>query len=149
MGELVVSKAVSFSSPAVWNSTMSGAVAQANNPHRGAAWGEDNLYVAVSLHQLQQCWLFESVSQEWQRRKGVLADPFQEGRPAGVTSANACTLSLWAGDEDHTLTRRQRKRGKVSERTITQSLQDFGIFLSKIIRKLIRSCRNKGRLSLI
>lgn len=60
----------------------------------------------------------------------MLADPFQEGRPAGVTSANAYTLSLWAGDEDHTLMRRQRKRGRVSERTATQSLQDFGIFLA-------------------
>lgn len=55
MGGLVVSESVSFLSPTVWNSTMSGAVAQANNPHTGAAWwGEDNLYVAVSLHQLQQ-----------------------------------------------------------------------------------------------
>lgn len=95
--------------------------------HRGGVGG-DNLYVAASLHQLQQKWLFESVSQErWQRRKGVLAEPFQEGRPAGVTSANAYTLSLWAGDEDRTLTGRHRKRGE-SERTITQPLRDFGIF---------------------
>lgn len=111
---LVVSKTVSFSSQTDWNCIKSGALARANNPHRGgAAWG-GNLYVLVSLHQRQQEQLFGSVCQGWQRKRGGLADPFQEGRPAGVTSANAYTLSLWAGDEDHTLTRRQRKRGRVN-----------------------------------
>lgn len=99
----------------------------------GGGWG-DNLYVAASLHQLQQKWLFESVSQEWQRRKGVLAEPFQEGRPAGVTSANAYTLSLWAGDEDRTLTGRHRKRGKVSAQSHSPSgiLESFFAAFQKL-----------------
>lgn len=115
MGELVVSKTVFSMSLAVWTGTMSGAEAQANNPHTGAARGEGNLCVAASLRQLQQGCLPESVSQKGQRRKGVRADPSPEGRPAGVTSANAYTLSLWAGDEGHTLTRRQRERGREGE----------------------------------
>ncbi|KAI9547021.1 hypothetical protein NQZ68_021691 [Dissostichus eleginoides] len=67
--------------------------------------------------------LFVTVSQglRWKERRkrqmekkkeknGRLADPFLGGRPAGVTSANAYTLNLWAADEDRTLTKRQRKR---------------------------------------
>lgn len=101
--------------------------------HRGGGGGvgDDNLEVAVSLHQLQQKWLFESVSQEWQRRKGVLAEPSQEGRPAGAASANAYTLSLWAGGGDRTLTGRQRKRGNVSAQS-PQSLRGFGIFFCSL-----------------
>lgn len=130
----------------------SGAVAQAHNPHRGgAAWG-GNLFVLVSLQQLQQWRLFDSVCQGWQRKKGGLADPFQEGRPAGVTSANAYTLSLWAGDEDHTLT---RKRGRVN--AWSQSLRDFGIFLAAFQKTailwgslgVVEIVGTRGRLSFI
>lgn len=51
---LVVSKTVSFSSQTDWNCIKSGAEAQVNNPHRGGAARGGNLYVLVSLHQLQQ-----------------------------------------------------------------------------------------------
>lgn len=50
------------------------------------------------------------------KEKGPLADPVQVGQPAGATSANAYTLNLWAADEDHTLTKGQRKRGRVDAR---------------------------------
>lgn len=60
-----------------------------------------------------------TVSQGLQRKKkrkkkGPLADPVPVGRPDEVTSANAYTLNLWAADEDRTLTKRQRKRGRVN-----------------------------------
>lgn len=57
-----------------------------------------------------------TVSQGLQRRRGQHADPVLEGRPAEVTSANVYTLNLWAGDEDRTLTKRHRKRGRVKAR---------------------------------
>lgn len=104
---------------------MAGEGAQANSPYGGCAAGpEVNLYGVASLQ--QQYWLFETLSQGHQRKKGVLADPVLEGQTAEATAANAYTLNLWVGDEDHILTKRQRKRG--SERTIRQSLQDFSDF---------------------
>lgn len=98
--------------------------AQANSPYGGCAAGpEVNLYGVASLQ--QQYWLFETLSQGHQRKKGVPVDPVPEGQPAEATAANAYTLNLWVGDEDHILTKRQRKRG--SER-LRQSLQDFSDF---------------------